>query len=87
MSAAITPNDAEDKQLKWSSSNIDVASVQNGLVTAIGSGTATITAESQDGSNIKASCTITVTKRKQQFSGTKNYSKKVGDADFNHYNS
>jgi uncharacterized repeat protein (TIGR02543 family) len=83
LSAAITPNDAEDKQLKWSSSDINVASVKNGLVTAIGTGTATITAESQDGSNIKASCTITVAKRTQQFSGTQNYSKKVGDADFN----
>ncbi len=83
LEATITPDEAEDKQLKWSSSNINVASVKNGLVTAIGTGTATITAESQDGSNIKASCTITVTKRTQQFSGTQNYSKKVGDADFN----
>jgi uncharacterized repeat protein (TIGR02543 family) len=83
LDATITPKEAEDKQLKWSSSNIDVASVQNGLVTAIGTGTATITAESQDGSNIKASCIITVTKRSQQFTGTQNYSKKYGDADFN----
>lgn len=83
LDATITPKEAEDKQLKWSSSNIDVASVQNGLVTAIGTGTATITAESQDGSNIKASCIITVTKRTQQFTGTQSYSKKYGDADFN----
>lgn len=83
LDATITPLEAEDKQLKWSSSNIDVASVQNGLVTAIGTGTATITAESQDVSNIKASCIITVTKRSQQFTGTQNYSKKYGDAAFN----
>ncbi len=52
------------------------------MITAIGAGTATITAESQDGSNAKASCIITVTKHTQQFTGTQSYSKKYGDADF-----
>lgn len=87
LDAVITPNEAEDKQLRWSSSDINVASVENGLVTAIGAGTATITAESMDGSNVKASCTVTVTdtatKRVQEFAGTKNYSKTYGEPGFN----
>ena len=82
LDAVITPDDAEDRQLRWSTSDINVASVENGLVTAIGAGTATITAESMDGSDIKASCTVTVTKREQEFAGTKNYSKTYGDAGF-----
>ncbi len=86
LDAVITPNEAEDKQLKWSSSDINVASMENGLVTAIGAGTATIMAESMDGSNVKASCRVTVTdkaeKRVQEFAGTKSYSKAYGDAGF-----
>lgn len=43
-------------------------------------------AESMDGSNIKASCRVTVTgtavKRVQEFAGTKNYNKAYGDASF-----
>lgn len=86
LDATITPDEAEDKQLRWSTSDINVASVENGLVTARGVGTATITAESMDGSNITASCTVTVTdtatKRVQEFAGTKNYNKVFGDASF-----
>ncbi len=61
LQADIMPQNAKDKQLKWSSSNPKVASVENGLVTAIGEGSAVITAESQDGSNVSASCKIEVT--------------------------
>lgn len=47
--------------VKWSSSNTSVATVdQNGKVTAIGAGTATITAVTTDGSNLSASCIVTV---------------------------
>ncbi len=43
--ATITPDNASDKNVTWSSSNTTVATVdQNGLVTAIQKGTATITA-------------------------------------------
>jgi uncharacterized repeat protein (TIGR01451 family) len=47
--------------VKWSSSDTSVATVDsNGKVTAIGAGTATITATTLDGSNLSASCLVTV---------------------------
>ncbi len=82
LDAVITPKEAEDQQLKWISSDINVLSVEYGLVTAIGIGTAEITAESQDGSNAKASCKITVTKAAQIIQGTKKYQKKSSDKAF-----
>ena len=45
----------------WTSSNEDVATVDgNGVVTAIADGTATITAQTVDGSNLTATCVVTV---------------------------
>lgn len=44
----------------WSSSNTKVATVSNGVVTAVASGRATIKAISNDGGNKSASCSITV---------------------------
>ncbi len=52
-----TPVEANINGMNWSSSNEDVATVEYGVITAIGKGTATITAE-KDGK--KASCTVTV---------------------------
>ena len=47
--------------MKWKSSNTSVAKVSaNGKVTAVGKGTATITATSTDGSKVKATATIKV---------------------------
>lgn len=63
LSATVTPNSATDKNVTWSSSNSDVASVdENGLVTALSTGTATITAASSDGKH-SASCIVTVEPR------------------------
>lgn len=60
LSAIITPSDAS-KSLRWTSSNPNVATVNNnGLVTGRSSGTSTITCTTTDGSNLSASCTITV---------------------------
>lgn len=53
----IQPSNA-DKTLIWSSSNAEVATVSNGIVTAIGAGTATVTATAVNGK--QASCTIIV---------------------------
>ena len=59
LSVTISPSSASNKSLTWSSSNSSVASVSSsGLVTAVAEGTVTITAT--DGSNIKASCSVTV---------------------------
>ncbi|WP_241428378.1 Ig-like domain-containing protein [Clostridium beijerinckii] len=50
--------------VKWSSSDTSVATVDsNGKVTAIGAGTATITATTLDGSNLSASCLVTVAQK------------------------
>lgn len=59
--ANVLPEDAVNKELYWESSNNDVATVSNGVVTAVGEGSATITATTTDGSNLKASCEVTVT--------------------------
>lgn len=57
----VTPENASNKKVTWSSSDATVADVdENGKVTAKKGGTATITATAADGSEISASCTITV---------------------------
>lgn len=59
--ATVSPELANNKTLAWTSSNEAVATVdQNGKVTAIAQGTAVITVSSTDGSDISASCNITV---------------------------
>lgn len=62
LTATVAPSNATDKSLTWSSSNTSVATVDNGEVKAISQGTATITAKAKDGSNVSASCQITVKK-------------------------
>ena len=65
LTATVTPDDATDKSITWSSSNTSVASVDaNGKVTAKAEGTTTITATANDGSGVKASCVVTVEKKK-----------------------
>ena len=57
--ATVNPADATDKTVTWTSSNAGVASVDaNGKVTALASGSATITAKA---GNIQATCAVTVT--------------------------
>ena len=61
--AEIQPEDAENKKLNWYTDDASVATVnQDGLVKAVGIGKAMITAKTTDGSNIKASCVISVEK-------------------------
>ncbi len=68
--AEVFPEIAENKTLQWSSSNEQVATVDsNGRVAAIGVGQATITVKSQDGSDVSASCVITVTRLLDNSSG------------------
>lgn len=52
--------DANNKTLRWTSSNPNVVSVDNqGTITCLGGGTALITAEATDGSGVKATCSVT----------------------------
>ena len=58
LTATVTPSDADDSTVAWSSSNADVATVGNdGTVTAVSIGTVVITARAGDK---WATCTVTV---------------------------
>lgn len=58
--ATVTPADATDSSLVWTSSDRTKVSVQNGKITALTAGTATITAKAKDGSGVKAECKVKV---------------------------
>jgi uncharacterized protein YjdB len=58
--ATIEPANATNQLVGWTSGNEDVATVDDGLVTAISAGSATISVITLDGSKI-ASCEVTVT--------------------------
>lgn len=61
LAATVSPANAADKSLKWSSSNKSVATVtQAGKVTAKKAGTATITVASVAEPSVKATCKVTV---------------------------
>lgn len=61
LAATVLPEDAGNTFLVWESSNTEVASVSsNGLVTAEGNGSCTITCWSTDGSMAKSECKVDV---------------------------
>ena len=60
LTATVTPEDADDVSVTWSSDNEDVASVDaEGLVTALSTGSAVITAADAEGHT--ATCAVSVT--------------------------
>ena len=59
LNASVKPENAQNKTVRWESSNPTVASVSAGLVTAKSKGTAIITARTGDG-GYTATCTVTV---------------------------
>ena len=86
LTATAYPNDAYDKSVKWESSDTSVATVsEDGLVMAVGKGTATIKATSTAVSSVSRSCTVTVTnngivaKDVAQLESPHNYSNNCSD--------
>ena len=57
LEASVSPDNATDKTITWSSSDNSIASVSNGLVSTLKAGTAVITAKA---GGFSANCTITV---------------------------
>ena len=63
LSATVLPADATDKNVVWASSEMAVASVKEGVVTALSVGTATITASAGEQS---ALCEVTVVAKDEE---------------------
>lgn len=60
ISAVITPDNADNKKVYWSTNRSDIAVVDgSGTITAVGAGKAIITATTEDG-GLTASCMVTV---------------------------
>lgn len=57
--ATVTPANATNKNVTWTSSNTSVATVSDGTVTGVATGTSTITVKTVDG-NKTATCVVTV---------------------------
>ncbi len=69
--ATVMPENATDKSVVWESGNESAATVsQEGLVTAVGEGKATITVKTNDG-GFSASCEVTVKKKVIAVTGVK----------------
>ena len=61
LTATITPDNATNKAVEWKSDDTSVATVDtSGIVTAVAQGSTTITVTAQDGSEEKATCSVTV---------------------------
>lgn len=61
LKASITPASAANAELQWRSSNPSIVTVDNGTVTAVAGGTATITVTITENGN-KADCAVMVNK-------------------------
>ena len=72
LTATITPENATNKNLTWTSDNEEVATVSDGVVTAVAAGTANITVTTAEGSKT-ATCAVTVTRRSSSSSSNPTY--------------
>ena len=68
----VSPINATNKNVTWTSSNSSIATVNNGVITAVSSGTAIITATTVDGSKT-ANCTVTVSNNNNNNNNNKGY--------------
>ena len=62
LNATVLPENAADKYVNWSSSDESVATINNGEVTALSAGQATITVTTRDG-EYTATCVVNVTEK------------------------
>ena len=60
LAATVLPSNATDKSLFWATNNSAACTVDDGVVTAVGAGTAIITCAANDGSSVSVTCTVTV---------------------------
>lgn len=66
--ATISPNNADNKKILWTSSNSSIATVNEGKITAVKAGIAIITVTSDDGGKT-ATCNVTVKAKQIAVSG------------------
>lgn len=67
--ASVLPSNAVNKEVQWTTSDSSVASVLDGSIRALKTGTAVITAKTVEGNKV-AQCSVTVTKSASTYLGT-----------------
>ena len=72
LTLAIEPENATNKEVTWSSNDESVATVADGVVTAVAAGTAVITVSSAAADGISATCTVTVVDELNETTATGN---------------
>lgn len=66
LTATVLPEDADNREVKWTSGNNDIVTVSDdGVIHGVATGEAVVTVSSQSDSNIKAECAVTVIKEKK----------------------
>lgn len=66
LNVTVKPDNAVNKKIVWTTSDEDVLTVENGLITAVSVGNAVITATTEDGS-LTDQCEVTVSERAPEF--------------------
>jgi hypothetical protein len=60
LACMVFPSNATNTAIRWETADESVATVDNGLVTAVGAGSTTITAISEDNPSARATCAVSV---------------------------